>query len=84
MPLAASLARLRCNRIECRERLILGLRLADGLPRAWLDERLAGDAALARRLAAWRENGFLVDRGPNVALTEAGFLVSDALFVELL
>jgi len=71
-------------RQQLAERLILGLRLADGLPRAWLDERLAGDAALARRLAAWRENGFLVDRGPNVALTEAGFLVSDALFVELL
>jgi oxygen-independent coproporphyrinogen-3 oxidase len=71
-------------RQQLAERLILGLRLVDGIPRAWLDERLAGDTALARRLAAWRENGILVDRGPNVALTEAGFLVSDALFVELL
>jgi oxygen-independent coproporphyrinogen-3 oxidase len=71
-------------RQQLAERLILGLRLVDGIPRAWLDERLAGDTALARRLTAWRENGILVDRGPSVALTEAGFLVSDALFVELL
>jgi len=66
------------------ERLILGLRLVDGIPRAWLDERLAGDAPLARRVATWREAGILTDRDTNVALTEAGFLVSDALFVELL
>jgi oxygen-independent coproporphyrinogen-3 oxidase len=66
------------------ERLILGLRLVDGIPRAWLDERLTGDAALARRVAAWRDAGTLADRGHRVALTEAGFLVSDALFVELL
>jgi oxygen-independent coproporphyrinogen-3 oxidase len=65
------------------ERLILGLRLADGIPRAWLDERVAGDAALARRVAAWREAGILADRGERVALTEEGFLVSDGLFVEL-
>jgi oxygen-independent coproporphyrinogen III oxidase len=65
------------------ERLILGLRLADGIPRAWLDERVAGDGGLARRVAAWREAGILADRGENVALTEAGFLVSDGLFVEL-
>jgi oxygen-independent coproporphyrinogen-3 oxidase len=66
------------------ERLILGLRLADGVPRAWLDERVAGDPALARTVATWREAGVLADRGARVALTEAGFLVSDALFVELL
>ena len=40
--------------------------------------------ALARRIATWREAGLLADRGANVALTEAGFLVSDALFVDLL
>jgi oxygen-independent coproporphyrinogen III oxidase len=66
------------------ERLFLGLRLVDGVPRATLDTRMADDAPLARRIAAWREAGLLVDRGANVALTEAGFLVSDALFVELL
>jgi len=66
------------------ERLILGLRLSDGVPGAWLDERLAGDTALARRVATWREAGMLAERDGRIALTEAGFLVSDALFVELL
>ena len=71
-------------RQQLGERLILGLRLADGVPRAWLDERLDGDATLGRRVAAWRESGVLVDRGDRIALSEAGFLVSDALFVDLL
>jgi oxygen-independent coproporphyrinogen-3 oxidase len=66
------------------ERLILGLRLSDGVPRAWLDERLAGDPALARKVATWLEAGVLLERGDRIALTESGFLVSDALFVELL
>jgi oxygen-independent coproporphyrinogen-3 oxidase len=66
------------------ERLILGLRLVDGVPRAWLDERLRGDDALGRKVGAWREAGLLVDRGERIALTEAGFLVSDTLFAELL
>ena len=65
------------------EQLILGLRLAEGVPRAWLDERLAGDAPLARKVAAWYEAGVLLERGDHVALSEAGFLVSDAIFVEL-
>ena len=72
------------DRQRLAERLILGLRLVDGIPRAWLDERLHDDVALVRRIAAWREAGVLTDRGESVALSEAGFLVSDALFVELL
>ncbi|HXD99736.1 MAG TPA: radical SAM family heme chaperone HemW [Candidatus Acidoferrum sp.] len=66
------------------ERLILGLRLIDGVPRDWLDERLEGDAALGRTLETWRQAGLLTERGDRIALTESGFLVSDALFVELL
>jgi len=66
------------------ERLILGLRLVDGVPRAWLDERAAGDTGLARRLAAWREAGVLAEHDDRVALTESGFLVSDSVFVDLL
>ena len=66
------------------ERLFLGLRLTDGVPGAALQARVAHDSALARRIATWREAGLLADRGGNVALTEAGFLVSDALFVDLL
>jgi oxygen-independent coproporphyrinogen-3 oxidase len=66
------------------ERLMLGLRLADGVPRAWLDARLEGNATLAARVAAWDEAGLLTARGERVALTEAGFLVSDAVFADLL
>lgn len=68
------------------ERLILGLRTRDGVPAAWLDERIALDAGqLPRVIAAWRERGLLeVDAGGRARLTEAGFLLSDALFVDLL
>jgi len=67
------------------ERLILGLRLGDGVPAAWLDERAAlGPARLQAALAAWRERGHLGERDGRVRLTEAGFLLSDALFIELL
>jgi oxygen-independent coproporphyrinogen-3 oxidase len=67
------------------ERLILGLRLGDGVPAAWLEERAAlGPARLRTTLAAWRERGLVVEREGRVCLTEAGFLLSDALFVDLL
>ena len=66
------------------ERLILGLRTADGVPAAALAERAAGRPALARTLAEWRASGRLVDEGGRSRLSEAGFLVSDALFVDLL
>jgi oxygen-independent coproporphyrinogen-3 oxidase len=67
------------------ERLILGLRLGDGVPPAWLDERAAlGPARLQATLAAWRERGLVVEREGRVCLTEAGFLLSDALFIDLL
>jgi coproporphyrinogen III oxidase-like Fe-S oxidoreductase len=67
------------------ERLILGLRTRDGIPSAWLEERIALEAgALPRLLAAWKERGLLVDDGTRARLTEAGYLLSDALFVELL
>jgi oxygen-independent coproporphyrinogen-3 oxidase len=66
------------------ERLILGLRLVDGVPRAWLDARADADTTLTRTLATWRDAGLLAERADRVALTESGFLVSDALFVELL
>ncbi len=72
------------GRQRAGERLMLGLRTADGVPAAWLDERLAAEPALARRIDAWRERGLLVTGQGRVALSETGFLVSDALFVELL
>jgi putative oxygen-independent coproporphyrinogen III oxidase len=67
------------------ERLILGLRTRDGIPTAWLEERIALEAgALPRLIGAWKERGLLVDDAARARLTEAGFLLSDALFVELL
>ncbi|HEX3178877.1 MAG TPA: radical SAM family heme chaperone HemW [Methylomirabilota bacterium] len=69
---------------QTAERLFLGLRTADGVPATWLAARADGDASLARRLEQWRRDGRLVDAGGRVRLSEAGFLVSDALFVDLL
>ena len=67
------------------ERLILGLRLGDGVPGEWIEERLAaGPGRLRAVLDAWRERGLLIERDGRVRLTEAGFLLSDALFIELL
>ena len=66
------------------ERLFLGLRTSDGVPHAWLAERAAADAPLARRLEDWRRSGRLLDDDGRVRLSEAGFLLSDALFVDLL
>lgn len=66
------------------ERLILGLRTSDGVPADALAARAAGAPALARRIADWRAAGWLADEGGQARLTEAGFLVSDALFVDLL
>jgi oxygen-independent coproporphyrinogen III oxidase len=67
------------------ERLILGLRLGDGVPALWIEERVAaGPARLRAVLDAWCERDLLIDRDGRVRLTEAGFLLSDALFIELL
>jgi oxygen-independent coproporphyrinogen-3 oxidase len=66
------------------ERLILGLRTGDGVPLECLRARTSGDPALEARLRNWRAAGLIVDERDRVRLTEAGFLVSDTLFVELL
>ncbi len=59
------------------EQRILGLRLSDGVPLAWL-----GDAAPL--VETWRSLGLLEVTDGRCRLTEAGFLLSDSLFVELL
>ncbi|MEX2223523.1 MAG: radical SAM family heme chaperone HemW [Candidatus Rokuibacteriota bacterium] len=67
------------------ERLILGLRTSDGIPAERLAERCALERGrLPVTLDAWRERGLLVEQDGRVRLTEAGFLLSDALFTELL
>ncbi len=67
------------------ERLILGLRLREGVPAGWMDERVAADPGQLRDvLDAWIDRGLLASDAGRVRLTEAGFLLSDALFIELL
>jgi oxygen-independent coproporphyrinogen-3 oxidase len=66
------------------ERLILGLRTADGVPRAWLEQRLLDDPRLGRLVADWEQAKLVRADAERVTLTESGFLLSDALFVELL
>ena len=72
------------ERQRLAERLILGLRTSDGIAAAWLEARLEGDSRLRGLVDEWRARTLLIDAGDRVRLTEAGFLLSDALFVELL
>ncbi|MGH7305482.1 MAG: radical SAM family heme chaperone HemW [Candidatus Rokuibacteriota bacterium] len=72
------------ERQRLAERLILGLRTADGIPAEWLEVRLDGDGRLRGLVEEWRARTWLIDAEDRVRLTEAGFLLSDALFVELL
>jgi oxygen-independent coproporphyrinogen-3 oxidase len=66
------------------ERLMLGLRTADGVPWEWLERRVGDDEALRRWLDVWVTEGLLAVEPERARLTERGFLFSDALFVELL
>src|SRR3984893_3173117 len=67
------------------ERLMLGLRMREGVPAQWMEERVAVDGSRLRGvLAAWTERGLLITGGGRARLTEPGFLLSDALFMELL
>ena len=59
------------------ERGILGLRLSDGVPPDWL-------AGVGPLVEAWKSLGLLEVAGGRCRLTEAGFWLSDSLFVELL
>jgi len=72
------------DRQALAESLIMALRTADGVDTSLLAARGAADAGLRRRLQAWRDQGLLIDTGARSRLTESGFLLSDALFVELL
>ena len=67
------------------ERLILGLRTSDGIPAERLTERCALERGrLPEVLEAWRARGLLTECADRARLTEEGFLLSDALFTELL
>jgi oxygen-independent coproporphyrinogen-3 oxidase len=66
------------------EQLFLGLRTADGVAREVFEGRLAGAPELHLRAEGWFTEGLMDAGSDRVRLTERGFLVSDALFVELL
>jgi putative oxygen-independent coproporphyrinogen III oxidase len=67
------------------ERIVLGLRLAEGIPRAWLATHLAEEPArLARALERYEAAGVLVDKDGRLVLTPRGVLVSDTLFADLI
>jgi oxygen-independent coproporphyrinogen-3 oxidase len=57
------------------ERILLGLRLAEGIPRAWVEA--------ARPLGGHLEAGLLAERGDRVALTTRGVLLADAIIADL-
>jgi oxygen-independent coproporphyrinogen-3 oxidase len=72
------------DRQMAAERIVLGLRLAEGIPAEWLERHLAdapggGPRALARYEAA----GVLTRRDGRLVLTDRGFLISDTIFAEL-
>jgi len=68
------------------ERLILGpaARATASRPSAWPSAAPSSVGACPLVLDAWRARGLLTERHGRVRLTEAGFLLSDALFTELL
>ena len=66
------------------EQLFLGLRTSDGVRREVLERRVAATPALGARVDAWIADGLMLREAAHVRLTERGFLLSDALFVELL
>jgi putative oxygen-independent coproporphyrinogen III oxidase len=61
------------------ERIVLGLRLAEGVPSAWVEGHLADPRALDRYVAA----GILAPRDGRLILTDRGVLVSDTVLAEL-
>jgi oxygen-independent coproporphyrinogen-3 oxidase len=66
------------------ERIMLGLRLVEGVPRAWLDDHFTEvPGRLERALDRFRSAGLLRETGGRVALTDRGVLLSDTVMAEL-
>jgi putative oxygen-independent coproporphyrinogen III oxidase len=66
------------------ERLVLGLRLAEGVPVEWLVRHLAdAPGGAAQALFRYEAAGVLERRDGRLALTDRGVLISDAVFAEL-
>ncbi len=66
---------------EARERILLGLRLSEGVPGGELADWIARseDENLTRDYGAWRAEALLEEADGRVRLTEKGFLVSNEI-----
>ena len=66
---------------ERRERIFLGLRLAEGVPSGDFAEAVleSGDPTLAGDREAWLENGLLEEEAGRVRFTERGYLLSNEI-----
>jgi oxygen-independent coproporphyrinogen-3 oxidase len=66
---------------RARERIVLGLRLAEGVAREELESWIAGaeDTTLPDDYASWQEAGLLAVSPDRVRLTERGFLLSNEI-----
>ena len=66
------------------ERIVLGLRLAEGIPHAWPEAHLRDEPGrLDRVFDRFREAGLLAEGAGRVWLTDRGVLLSDTVFAEL-
>jgi oxygen-independent coproporphyrinogen-3 oxidase len=66
------------------ERIVLGLRLAEGVPLEWLEGHPAdAPGGSAAALGRYEAAGVLAVRDGRLALTDKGVLVSDTVFAEL-
>lgn len=66
---------------EAREEVVLGLRLAEGVPIERIERRVFGtrDGTLPEDYSRWRQEGLLQETGGRLRLTERGFLVSNEI-----
>ena len=64
-----------------RERLVLGLRLSEGVPAREVEDfvRAASDPTLAEDYASWRDGRLLEEASGRLRFTERGFLVSNEI-----
>ena len=66
------------------EQIVFGLRLREGIPREWLEERFsAAPGHLESLIERYRALGLLTAEAGRVRLTREGQLVSDAVFADL-
>jgi len=66
---------------ESRERIVLGLRLAEGVAASELENLVSqgDDETLPEDYAAWRREGLLDETEGRIHFTEKGFLVSNEI-----